>query len=82
MAKLCRYLLPSDIGLLYDADLHKQVEKFAFDEAAFFAAFSRVSWQMAVLGGFCSASLNHVSMMENMRGGVLLKNCSTYMITP
>eukprot|EP00434_Breviolum_minutum_P007319 symbB.v1.2.006460.t1/scaffold325.1/size228936/5 len=35
------YLLPSDIGLLYDADLHKQVEKFAFDEAAFFAAFSR-----------------------------------------
>ena len=35
------YLLPSDIGLLYDADLHKQVEQFAFDEAAFFAAFSR-----------------------------------------
>ena len=58
VAKLCRYLLPSDIGLLYDADLHKQVEKFAFDEAAFFAAFSRVSWQVAVLGGFCSASLN------------------------
>ena len=35
-----RYLLPSDIGLLYDAALHRQVEKFALDQAAFFAAFS------------------------------------------
>ena len=77
VAKLCRYLLPSDIGLLYDTDLHKQVEKFAFDEAAFFAAFSRVSRHVAVLGGFCSASLNRVSMMENMQGGVLLENYST-----
>lgn len=34
------YLLPSDIGLLYDAALHRQVEKFALDQAAFFAAFS------------------------------------------
>ncbi|CAE7313245.1 APX3 [Symbiodinium sp. CCMP2592] len=33
-------LLPSDIGMLFDPGLHSQVEKFAADEAAFFAAFA------------------------------------------
>ena len=35
------YLIPSDIGLLYDQRLHREVEKFAADEAAFFRAFER-----------------------------------------
>ncbi|CAE7918705.1 Dtwd2 [Symbiodinium necroappetens] len=33
-------LLPSDIGMLFDPGLHSQVERFAADEAAFFAAFA------------------------------------------
>eukprot|EP00913_Durusdinium_trenchii_P015000 g14070.t1 len=35
------YLLPSDLGLLYDEGLHQVVKTFATDQAAFFAAFAR-----------------------------------------
>ena len=38
-----RYLLPSDLGLLYDEGLHQVVKTFATDQAAFFAAFARVA---------------------------------------
>ncbi|CAK9080002.1 unnamed protein product [Durusdinium trenchii] len=37
------YLLPSDLGLLYDEGLHQVVKTFATDQAAFFAAFARVA---------------------------------------
>ncbi|CAJ1448432.1 unnamed protein product [Effrenium voratum] len=36
-----QFLLPSDIGLTFDPGLHKEVERFATDEPAFFAAFAR-----------------------------------------